>query len=430
MKLRFAVAWFLGAALAALPARADDWPQWRGPNRDGISRETGLLKQWPAKGPKLAWTFDKTGVGYSGPAIVGDQLFILGARQGNEELLAIDLKSGKEQWAVKLGPLFTFQNNVWGDGPRATPTVDGDLVYALGGQGELVCVKKDGTETWRKSLPRDLGGIVNPIGGGPPNIGWGYTCAPLVDGDHLLCVPGGPQGTLAALNKKTGAVIWRSKGLTDTAPYAAPVIAEIAGVRQYVQLTYRGLAGVAARDGALLWFFDREYTDVLIPTPLVSGNLVYVTTGFGKLGCDEVRVTEAGGKFKAEKVFSNKNMKCGVGSPVLLGGRVYGYSETRGWVCQDLKDGKIVWEDKDRLGTGSLIAADGHLYCLDEDEGVLALLKATTTKDEGYQEVSRFEIPRKSALRKPSGKVWTPPVIANGKLYLRDQELLFCFEIK
>ncbi|GIW78598.1 MAG: hypothetical protein KatS3mg105_0405 [Gemmatales bacterium] len=268
-----------------------DWPQFRGANRDGRSTETGLLESWPKQGPPLVWTFAKAGVGYSGPAIVGDRLYIMGAREGTEFLIAINTKNGEEEWAVKIGPMFTWKGNNWNRGPSATPTIAGDHIYALGGQGILVCVDKDGKEVWRVDLPAKLGAVVNNIGGAPEKIGWGFAWSPLVDGDHLICQPGGKQGTLAALNKHTGEVVWRSQSYNDEASYASPVVAYIDGVKQYINLTNEGLTSVSPKDGSVLWRWERKppYNDCVIGTPIVWGNYVYASVGFGN-GCDLIQI--------------------------------------------------------------------------------------------------------------------------------------------
>src|SRR5438067_6797351 len=208
-----ALALVLGLFAPALLAA--DWPQWQGPKRDNVSPEKGLLKQWPEGGPKLLWTLKDTGTGYSGPAIVGNRLYIMGARDGMEYLLAVDVKDGKELWKAKIGPSYTFQGNQYGDGPRATPSVAGDFVYALGGYGDLVCVKADGgAEQWRVSMKTKLDGEVKAGDVGPAGIGCGYTWSPLVDGDQLVCFPGGPKGAVAALDlKNKGKELWRSQGL-------------------------------------------------------------------------------------------------------------------------------------------------------------------------------------------------------------------------
>jgi len=424
------------AALAVATATAADWPQFRGPNRDGVSRETGLLTQWPKDGPQLLWTYADAGVGYAGPAVVGDRLYTCGTRGDAEVVIALDLKSaadGKvaELWTAKIGPLFTWKGNSWNAGPNVTPTVDGDAVYALGGFGDLVCVEAaTGKERWRVSLPRDLGGAVDPIGGGleqPTPLGWGYAAAPLADGDRLIVAPGGKRGLLAALDKTTGKVLLRTAGATERASYSSPVAAEIGGVRQYVQATNAGLVGVGT-DGKVLWAYRRTpaYDDVVIATPVVRDNLVYATVGFGE-GCDLIRVVKTGDGFAAEKVYASKEVQNRDGGMVLVGDHLYGHSEQGGWVCQEFKTGKVVWAEPKALGRGSVAAADGRLYCCAEKGGAVALVEPTP---DGWKEAGRFKLPRESKLRKPSGLVWTHPVVANGRLYLRDQELLFCYDVK
>jgi outer membrane protein assembly factor BamB len=416
----------LAAACGVLVAA--DWPQFRGPERDDISKETGLLKTWPAGGPKLLWTNDQAGLGYSGPAVVGERLYTMGARDKTEYVYALDTRNGKEIWVAPVGETFTFKGNNWGDGPRATPTVDGELLYALGGQGELVCVETaTGKERWRKSMTKDLKGGVSLLGG----ASWGYSWSPLVDGDQVICVPGGSQGTLAALNKKTGEVIWRSQGLTDPAPYASPLARGSGNDRQYIQLVDHGVAGVAAKDGRVLWDYHRKphYNDVVIPTPVIQDNEVYTATVDG---CDLVKVSEAAKGLEAVKVYGTNKMKNVLGGFVLLDGKVYGYFEGKGWTCQDFKTGQITWSSK-ALGKGSLTCADGRLYCYTEDDGIVALAEPNA---KAWKPAGRFEIPRKSKFHPPDGeqfpggKVWTHPVVANGRLYLRDQELIFCYDVK
>jgi outer membrane protein assembly factor BamB len=419
---------------AASLAIASDWPQYRGPNRDDVSPETGLLQAWPAGGPPLVWTFATAGVGYSPPAVVGDRVYLTGGRDDKEYLVALDLKTAKdgavkEAWAAEIGPTFRWKGNSWSAGPSATPTVDGDAVFALGGNGDLVCVEAaTGKERWRKNLPKDLDAQVNPIGGGPKNLGWGFTGSPLVDGDRLVCAPGGPKGTLAALDKRTGAVLWRSAGLTDQAAYTSPMPAEIGGVRQYVVLTNQGLAGVAAADGKLLWSHRRSaaYGTEVVNTPLIRDGFIYTTVAAGNGGCELVQVEKDGDGFKARSVYANKNLTNHHGNVVLVGGHVYGASQNS-WVCQDVKTGEVVWSERPKLAAGSVTFADGRLYCYAEADGTAALVEASPA---GWKETGRFKIPRASKLRQPQGKVWTPPVVANGTLFLRDQELLFCFDVK
>ena len=436
MKVRFGII-CLAVVSAALSSRAADWPQFRGPQRDGVSRETGLRKDWPKDGPPLLWTYAEAGLGYSGPAIVGGRLYMSGGRGDAEYVFALDLKTVadktvKEVWSTKIGPLFTWKGNQWNIGPNATPTVSGARLYALGGFGDLVCVDTaTGKETWRKSMPRDLGGEVNPIGGGleePTPLGWGYAWAPLVDGGRLICVPGGKQGLLAALDAKTGNVIWQSKDVTDQAPYSSPVAAEIGGVPQYIQVTNAGIVGVAAKDGKRLWSYRRDpaYGDVVIATPVVHDNHVFSTVGFGQ-GCDLIKLVRNGTEIAVEKVLSNKAVENRDGGVVLVGDYLYGHSENQGWFCMEFKTGKMMWTERNKLGHGSVTYADGNLYCCSEKGGIVAMVEATP---KGWTEKGRLKLPQESKQRRPSGGLWTHPVISNGRLYIRDQELLYCYDLK
>jgi outer membrane protein assembly factor BamB len=368
--------------------------------------------------------------------VVGNRLYTLGGREDSEFLIALDLSSVKdgtvaEAWTARVGPLFQFRGNNWSAGPSATPTVDGELIYAVGGMGDLICVEAaSGKERWRKSLPRDLEGQVNPIGGGPRNLGWGFTASPLVDGDRLICNVGGPKGTVAALNKMTGEVIWRSMELTDQAAYTSPMPTEIDGVRQYVVLTNPGLAGVAAKDGKLLWRYKRvpAYSTEVVNSPVVQGALVYATVGAGAGGSDLLQIKRDGETFAVEKVYSNRNLANHHGNVVRVGEHVYGFSQGGGWVCQDFKTGQIAWSERTKFRqAGSVTCADGHLYCYGENDGTVVLIEASPA---GWKEKGQFKIPQQSKQRKPQGKIWTPPVVSGGKLFLRDQELLFCFDVQ
>jgi outer membrane protein assembly factor BamB len=403
-----------GLALLAGAAAAADWPQWRGPDRTDISKETGLLKEWPKDGPKLLWTYRDAGVGFSGMAVVGDRLYSMGAWDGKEHVFAVDLTTQKQLWSVEVGKMYTEGH---GDGPRCTPTVDCDLVYALGGEGNLVCVKAGGGEkVWSKDLVKDLGGS---------RPGWGYTESPLVDDNRLIVTPGGKKGTLAALDKKTGEVLWRSTEFTDGAQYSSVIVAEIGGVRQYVQLTGASVAGVSPRDGKLLWRADRSGRTATIPTPVVKDNYVFVTSGYG-VGCNLFKVSgDADTGFKAAQVYASKTMVNHHGGVLLVGDHLYGFSDGPGWVCQELATGKEVWS-KNGVGKGSVTCADGMLYCYGERNGDVALVEATPA---GYKEHGRFSIPEKAKVSGNRGSIWTHPTVANGKLYLRDHSLIFCYDV-
>jgi len=394
---------------------AGDWPQWRGPDRTDISDEAGLLRSWPAGGPQRLWLYEQAGRGYSGPAIVQGRLIILGTETGaggeEEVVLTLDAATGKKLWSV---PVTDRYDNRWGHGPRGTPTVAGGHIYALSGNGTLVCLEfEGGKEVWRVSLPRDLGGEVP---------GWGYTESVLVDGDRVICTPGGDQGALAALDARSGQVLWRSKDFTEGAQYSSPILVTHNGVRQVVQLTMRRLAGVAVDDGRLLWQADWPGRTAVIPTPLARDGYVYVTSGYG-VGCMLLKLVDGP---EPEQVYANREMKNHHGGVILLGDHVYGHSDGVDWICQDFLSGEVVWSS-DKLGKGAIGYADGHFYCLEEGSGTVVLIEASTA---GWNEKGRFTLEPQSQIRERSGRVWTHPVISNGRLYLRDQEYIYCYNVK
>ncbi len=401
----------------AAPALALDWPQWRGPKRDGHQTETGLLKEWPAGGPKRVWMFEKAGLGYSGFSVVGGKLFTMGVRDGQEVLFALDTATGKELWAAPMGALYDEDkpsyNVNWGEGPRSTPTVDGDCVYALGAWGNLVCAStKDGNKLWAKTM-QELGG---------KTFGWGYSESPLVDGPKVLCTPGGSQGAVAALDKMTGAVLWQSKDLTDQAQYSSLVPATIHGVPQYVQRTMQALVGVSAKDGKVVWRSPWEGRTAMIPTPVVKDNFVFGTGGYG-IGCKMVEIKADG---TAIEFYRNGNMENHHGGVILIGDHLYGHSK-QGWTCLDFKTGEPKWTEKQKLEKGATAYAGGMLYLLGEKTGQVVLLDPSPA---GWSEKGRFTIEPQSSVRNPKGAIWTHPVIANGQLFLRDQDHIYCYAVK
>jgi outer membrane protein assembly factor BamB len=412
-------------------ARADDWPQWRGPNRDDVSKEKGLLKSWPKDGPKLLWTHKDAGAGYSGMAVVGDRVYTLFADDKNEYILALDVDKGTKVWATDIGPRLS---QGMGDGPRSTPTVDGDFIYALSGKGELACVKaKDGEKVWHVSLPSDLGGKMMS--------GWGWSESPLVDGDKVICTPGGEKGVLAALDKKKGTVLWRSKGKitikeneknwSEGAGYSSIVPLTVNGVKQYVQRTGNGVAGVREEDGQILWWYEHEAKTAAVPTPVLHDNEVYITSAYNS-GCALVKVTADGKNFKAERVYDKDvipNMQNQHGGVVLIGDYIYGFNGGNNgpnkWVCQEFKTGKVSWSENDkRFEKGSVTYADGNLYLYGQNSGTCVLLEANPKE---WREHGRFTVPDKGEKHRP---FWAHPTVANGRLYLRSQDLIFCYDIK
>jgi outer membrane protein assembly factor BamB len=396
--------------LTATIAVGADWPQWRGPLRDDISTETGLLKQWPAGGPPLAWKATGLGEGYSGVSVVGGRIYTMGDLGEASFLLALDAANGKVIWSTKVG-------KAGGNypGPRCTPSVDGDQVIVLGQFGDLVCVSAaDGKERWRHNLQSEFGGKMMS--------GWGYAESPLVDDGKVICTPGGGQGTMIALDKKTGAVAWRCKEWKDNAAYASIIIATINDVRQYVQLTDASVAGVSPKDGSLLWRAPRPGKTAVIPTPIFADDSVYVTSSYN-IGCNLFKVEKTGSGFAARQVYENKEMKNQHGGVVKVGDYLYGHSDGKGWICQNFKTGEVVWVEKDKLPKGSLSCADSMLYLRAESgPGTVVLLEPTP---KGWTEKGRFDQPDRS--KKNS---WPHPVVSGGCLYLRDSDMLLCYDVK
>jgi outer membrane protein assembly factor BamB len=403
------------AATTGLPA---DWPQWRGPLRDGVSTETGLLKEWPKDGPPLLRKITGLGVGFSGVSVVGQRIFTMGDGADSCYLRSLDVANGQVIWSTAVGK--ASSSGPEPGGARNAPTVDGDLTIALGRFGDLICVDTEsGKERWRHSLPNEFGAQVM-AGWGDLKSGWGYAEAPLADGDKVICTPGGSQGTLLALDKRTGAVLWRTKDWTDNAGYSSAISAEIGGVRQCIQLTGESLAGVAAADGRLLWRVPRLGKEAPVPTPIFADNHVYVTSAYGA-GSSLFRISESGGRFSAEPVYANNVMENHYHGAVRVGDYVYGFTDGKQWICQDFKSGNLVWQ-ANKLGKGSITSADGMLYIRSSGSGTMVLIEAAP---KGWTEKGRFEQPDRTKIKADSC-----PVISGGKLYLRDQDILLAYDVK
>jgi outer membrane protein assembly factor BamB len=394
---------------ASLSLAAADWPQWRGLNRDGKSPEKGLLKTWPEAGPKQLWKATGLGSGYATVSISGGKIFTAGDKDDVSSVMALNEADGKVLWTAKLGKPGAPG---WGGfgGPRATPTVDGGLVFTVDQWGELVCVNTDGKEIWRKNYTADFKG---------QRPEWGFSESPLVDGAQVVVTPGGPEGTVAALDKKTGTVLWRTKDLTDAAHYSS-IKATVHGVAQYIVLTAETLAGISPKDGKTLWRTVRKGRTAVIPDPVYQDGYVYVTSGYG-VGCNLFKVEKQGETFSATQVYANGTLENHHGGVVIVDGYVYGHSDKKGWTCQDLKTGEAKWADK-TIGKGSVVFADGFLILRQEDkQGTVALVGASPA---GFEISGRFNQPDRS--QKNS---WPHPVVAGGKLYLRDQDTLLCYEV-
>ena len=404
MKFRYlfvATALLLSVTAAALAQSAANWPQWRGPNRDGISKETGLLKQWPAEGPPLAWKATGAGRGYSSFSLSNGKLYTMGLRGDREFVIAFDVASGKEAWATAHGSAF---RNDRGDGPRGTPTVDGDRVYALGGNGDLSALDaRTGKIVWSKNILQEFGGS---------NIVWGISESPLVLGNKVLVNAGGRDASIVALNKANGSVIWKSQ--SDKAGYSSAIPVEINGVTQVVFFTAQRAVGLDSKDGRLLWDYERPANQVAnAATPIVRANRIFISSDYGTGG----GVIEIKPDNQAQEIYFNKDMKNHHSSSVLIGDHLYGFS---GSILTAMKfdTGELAWRDRS-VGKGSLVFADGHLYLLSEN-GVVGLAEATPA---GYKEKGRFRIPQDSL------PTWAHPVVAGGRLYLRDQDTIYAYDV-
>jgi outer membrane protein assembly factor BamB len=400
-----------------------NWPQWHGPNRDNLSADKGLIGQWDADGPTLAWEASGLGAGFSSLAIVGDRIYTMGDLGGEQFVLAVSQPAGKLVWKTKVGAAWDDQY----PGPRATPTVDGPLLYALGTDGDLVCLETaTGRERWRRSLPGDFGGQMMS--------GWKFSESPLVDGDRLLVTPGSREAAIVALDKRTGKEVWRASvpdlgtAGRDGAAYSSIMISNGGSVKQYVQLLGRGLVGVRAEDGRFLWGYNRVANNVAnIATPIVKGDYVFGSTGY-QTGSALVKLSSAGaGLVKAEEVYflDGRTFQNHHGGFVLVGDHIYGGQGHRMGIpiCVDFATGAIAWGGDVRnegRGSAAITYADGNMYFRYEN-GTVLLIGATP---EGYRQKGLLKLPES---RYPS---WSHPVVAGGRLYLREQDKLYVYDLR
>ncbi len=408
----------ISVMLIASGALAIDWPQWRGPQRNGISAETGLLESWPKAGPKLLWQAKEIGRGYAAPAIVGERIYLL-ANDGteNEFLQALGVKDGKRLWQTRLGNVGNPKQEPNFPAARSTPTVDNELVFALGSDGDLACLETgSGKVRWHKSLRTDFDGKPGD---------WAYSESPLVDGETLVCTPGGAEATLVALNKKTGDVVWKcAVPGADVAAYTSAIVVQNGGTKIYVQMLQGGLAGVDAKTGKFLWRYKKTVSQFKanIPTPVARDNLIY-SAGAGT-GGGLVKLKANADEAECEQVYFSPKLPTAIGGCVLLGNFLYG-TGNQGMLCSAFDTGSIKWEER-ALGPASLCFADKRLY-LHGENGEVALVEPTP---EGYKEKGRFSPPEQPKHANQMEKAWAYPVVANGRLYIRDHQMLWCYDIQ
>lgn len=437
----------VGATLFLSIAAGDDWPQWQGPDRNSVSKETGLLQEWPAEGPALAWRIKGIGGGDGAPAIVGGRIYGMGTRGDQETVFVLAEKDGSEIWTKQLGAKNAQRMPQSQEGPACTPTVDGDRLYVISMDGDLYCLKAEsGDIVWERSLTKDFGGRV-PM--------WSFRESPLVDGDKVICTPGGSDALIVALNKTSSETIWQSKlpaadkpaperGAPERgkggfggfgrgfggggAAYSSAIAIDVDGQRQYVQLAAKALVGVSATDGKVLWQYEppANSSGINCSTPLFHNGLVFAASAYGAGGGAVQLKKDAEGKYTAEEVYFTKRMQNHHGGMVVVDGALYGANGGNGGgnlICLDFATGDVLWDErgKTRAPKGSILLADRRIYYRLED-GTLVLLEPSKTE---YLERGRFKQPDRT--RSPA---WAHPVIANGKLYVRDQDLLLCYDVK
>lgn len=419
--LSYPTAAFLCLLVSALAfGQEANWPTFRGAQRTGVSPETGLLADWPSQGPKLVWEAEGCGRGYASIAVDDNRLYTLGdglSSESNKDeyMSCFDRESGKRIWRTKTGPAWNQGLDNW-QSSRSTPTVDDDRVYVITPFGKLICLNTDGQELWKIDLKKEFQG--------KKADNWGYSESVLIDGDHLICTPGGIKNTMVALDKKTGKLKWSTVREEDRgAGHASVVIANVDSTKVYVQTTGSGALGVRASDGELLWSYAIDRTTAVIPTPIVRGDLVFFSAGY-KRGGALLKQVAANGKVDIEEIYGlNPNLANKHGGIILMGDYLFGDSDDKGLpFCADLMTGEIKWKSR---GAGkksaSVIGADGHVY-VRYSNGIMTLVKANP---DSFQEVANFKVPGSGD--RPS---WAHPVIVGGRLYLREDDKILCYSIE
>jgi outer membrane protein assembly factor BamB len=409
--LRVALLAALSVPPLSVAVRADDWPAWRGANRDGLCREKGLLRQWPKGGPPLLWKTTGLGIGYSTPSVVGNVLYVMGGKDGQDWVMALDVgKRGKPLWASPLGPTRNAGNGY--PGPRSTPTIDGDRLYVTSLAGDVVCmdIHRKGRIVWRRDLVKDFGGKAPQ---------WGYAESVLVDGPWVVCTPGGPKNTIAALDKTNGRLVWGSPA-GEQAQYASVIKVTVGRSKQYVNLMKSGVIGVAAKDGKLLWRYAAPASRVAnCSTCVTSGDTVFAASGYG-VGGGLIKIEPSGGGFAASQVYFTKKMQNHHGGTVLADGFLYGCCDPNALTCLDYKTGQVQWTDRSS-GKGSVLWA-GRMLFFRSESGPISLVEATP---EGFRLKGRFDQPGRS-----DKNSWPYLVIANGVMYVRDQDVLLAYDVR
>lgn len=384
-----------------------DWTQWRGPDRSGLSQETGLMKQWPASGPPRMWSTSGLGGGYGSISVKGDRIFLQGSNGRQSLVFSVNRADGKSVWSKALGPTV---GNDRGSGPRGTPTIDDDRLYALTENGDLACLRAaDGTVLWQRNILREFGGR---------NIEWLISESPLVDGNKVIVTPGGPGAGIVALDKMSGATMWTSRELSDEAAYASSVVADVQGVRTIMTFTSGAGVGVRALDGKLMWRYRPVANRTAnAATPIFQDNKVFYSSDYGTGGV-LLGLTAQNGEVRTQEIYFTRDMQNHHGGIVLVNGYLYGFSNSI-LTCLEFATGRVMWRHRS-VGKGSLTYAEDRLYLLGEGN-VVGLADASPA---GYKEQGRF------AIADQGWPSWAHPVVSGGRLYIRDQGTLTSYDVR
>jgi len=401
------------SAFVRVPAA--DWPQWHGPNRDGVSAETGLLQEWPTNGPAIVWTNASVGNGYGSVAVADGTVYIAGAIDGEGRLTALTT-DGKAKWTHVYGA----EHAGMYPGARCTPTAHDGLVYVVSGPGVVSCVKAGaGDPVWKRDMVADFNGR--------PSIKWGFGESVLIDGDRVICTPAGSNVTCVALNRKTGETIWRSPGLDQRHAMCSPVLLEHGKQRFIVTQVVRHIVGLSAKNGELLWTFEmlqNNHHDDAVKTftPICADGHVFVSCGGTKLGSVKLRLSDDGRSVTA--AWSQPRFRTGIGGAVLCQGRLYGVAGREGWACVDWQTGGVLHVSDGVLGKkrrGACIVADGMLYC----RGLNGRFDLVRILPDRLVPAGSFTVPAP-----PKDKHWAHPAIANGVLFVRHKGTLLALDCR
>lgn len=422
---RNSVVALLVLGLWAGAASAQDWPQFRGADRTGISSSKDLLAQWPEDGPKVLWKATGAGDGFSSMSFSAGLMYTMGNREDGEYVIAYDVTTGEEAWSQRTGPGYP---DAFGNGPRSTPTIDWDRLYVLGATGDLWCLSaKDGKVRWHIDLIGRFGGeSMAEKNKGKMNLTWGISESPIIEGKMVICNTGSKGGSYVAFNKLNGDVIWRSKGLDDVPGYASAVVAEVGGVRQLINYTSSRVVSIRVSDGQLLWDHSKtaksqaNYNSPILYTDGDKQQVLLPGQGLAL-----IKLTAVGEGTFADEVYFESKIGTHHGGAILVDDHVY-MTGRGGMSCIDAKTGEIKWQDRG-VGAAALTYADGKLIAQGQD-GTIALIDANP---EGYKELSRFSIePAQDCPQMRKKVVWAHPVIVDQKLFVRNGREITCYDIK